>query len=127
MWMRNLYKKTKLHQIVKTLQTLKRSFMHVPCLLPPYFEKKKMIFCLKIWWRKTRDKPKRAFQGQKRTFMHVPSLPLPYPPVEARTYNLEPFPFTPPPPTFPLCRTIPPPRVEPSPSPVEPSTPPPPR
>ena len=35
-------------------------------------------FIIKIWWGKTWDMHKRAFQGLKRTFMHVSGLPPPY-------------------------------------------------
>ena len=39
----------------RAFQDLKRTFMHVPGLPPPYFEKK----ILGIWWRKTWDMHKR--------------------------------------------------------------------
>ena len=64
----------------RALQCLKRTFMHVSGLLPPYFDLKnqilyKLFFFIKIWWGKTLDMHKRAFQGLKRTFMHVSGLP----------------------------------------------------
>ena len=39
---------------------------------------KKFGFIIKIWWGKTWDMHKRAFQGLKRTFIHVSGLPPPY-------------------------------------------------
>ena len=42
----------------RAFQALKRTFMHVSGLLPPYFDLKKLIynifsFIIKIWWGKT--------------------------------------------------------------------------
>ena len=61
-------------------QGLKRTFMHVSVLPPPYFDLKKqllykLVFFIKIRRGKTCDMHKRAFQGLKRTFMHVSGLP----------------------------------------------------
>ena len=67
----------------RAFQGLKRTFIHVSGLPPPYFENKKSFcrvigFFFKTWWGKTRDMHKRAFQGLKRTFIHVSGLPPPY-------------------------------------------------
>ena len=39
---------------------------------------KAFSFIIKIWWGKTLNMHKRAFQGLKRTFVHVSGLPPPY-------------------------------------------------
>ena len=66
----------------RAFQGLKRTFMHVSGLSPPYFDYKTKnfinCFFIKIWWGKTWDMHKRAFQGLKRTFMHVSGLPPSY-------------------------------------------------
>ena len=57
--------------------------MHVPGIPPPCFDLKtnylrNCFFFIKIWWGKTWDMHKRAFQALKRAFLHVPHLPPPY-------------------------------------------------
>ena len=63
-------------------QGMKRTFMHVSGLPPPFFDNKTNYFIkrfiIKIWWGKTWDMHERAFQGLKRTFIHVSGLPPPY-------------------------------------------------
>ena len=67
----------------RAFQALKRTFMHVSGLPPPYFDLKKTNFF--NWFFESKyggGRPetciKRAFQDLKRTFMHVSGLPPPY-------------------------------------------------
>ena len=66
----------------RAFQALKRTFMQVSGLPPPYFDNKLFYkvfsFIIKIWWGKTWNMHKRAFQALKRTIMHVSGLPPPY-------------------------------------------------
>ena len=66
----------------RAFQALKRTFMHVSGLPPPYFDLKNNLdviwYFIKIWWRKTLDMYNRAFQALKLTFMYVSGLPPPY-------------------------------------------------
>ena len=62
-------------------QGLKRMFIHVLGLSPPYFDKKikyfiNWFFFIKIWLGKIWDVNKRSFQALKRTVMHLSGLPL---------------------------------------------------
>ena len=65
----------------RAFQGLKRMFMHVSGLPPPYFDNKNILykqFYYQNMMGKTWDMHKRAFQGLKRMFMHVSGLPPPY-------------------------------------------------
>ena len=64
-------------------QGLKRKFMHVSGLLPPYFDlKNQILYKLVLLSKYDGGRPETCinvrFSALKRTFMHVSGLPPPY-------------------------------------------------
>ena len=66
----------------RAFQGVKRTFMHVSGLPPPYFDKKTKYFIYWFYYQNMLGEDlnmhKRAFQALKRTFMHVSGLPPSY-------------------------------------------------
>ena len=66
----------------RTFQALKRTFMHVSGLPPPYFDNKTNLQSIWFYYqnmvREVLQHHKRAFQALKRTFIHVSGVPPPY-------------------------------------------------